>query len=132
MAKIFLVTLSEANGNDIDAQEWALTKICTRVAPLGTVTLTTTNSTFAPLSTLIELVVQLYDAKGGDCRGEIKQALEQLLEQAEGQLDPDQVEIGREHFKSLFGNYWQREFELDERSDELKDRDIRYFFKPKR
>ena len=69
MAKMFLLTLSEASGNDIDAQEWALTKICNRVAPLGTATLTTTNSTYASLYTLIELVVQRYDAKGGDCRG---------------------------------------------------------------
>ena len=132
MAKMFLVTLSEANSNDIDAQEWALNKICNRVAPLGTVTLTTTNSTYASLSTLIELVVQLYGTKGGDYRGEIKKALEELLEQAEGQLSPDQVEIGREHCKKLFGNYWQREWELDERNAELQDRSIRSFFKPRR
>ena len=132
MAKMFLVTLSEAPGNDIDAQEWALTKICNRVAPLGKVTLTTMNSTYASLSTLIELVVQLYGGTGGDHRGEIKQALEELLEQVEGRLSPDQVEIGRQYFKELFGNYWQYECELDECNAELQDRSIRSFFKPRR
>ena len=62
----------------------ALNKSCNRVARLGTVTLATTNSTYESLSTLIELVVQLYGAKGGDYRGEIMKALEGLLEQAEG------------------------------------------------
>ena len=66
MAKMFLVTLSEANSNDIKAQEWALNKICNRVAPLGTVTLTTMYSTYDEILTLIQLLVQSYGANGGD------------------------------------------------------------------
>ena len=133
MAKMFLVTLSEANSNDIKAQEWALNNICNRVAPLGTVTLTTMYSTYNETLTLIEILVQLYVANGGDRRGEIKNALQALLEQAEAQLDPDQVAEGRKAFKELFEGYWKRQHKLDdEYSDELKNLNIRRFFKPRR
>ena len=40
MAQLFLVTLSEATGNDINAQKWMLGRMCNRVEYMGKATLT--------------------------------------------------------------------------------------------
>ncbi|ABI46878.1 hypothetical protein sync_2419 [Synechococcus sp. CC9311] len=53
MAQMYLVTLSKAIGNDLDAQKWMLGKACNRVRSLGKVSLTTMYSSREDLESLV-------------------------------------------------------------------------------
>ena len=132
MAQLHLVALSEATGNDIEAQQWLLQQVCNRVQSLGKVSLTTTNSTYDDLSTLITTLCHLYAATGCDFHS-INRMLEAKLEETLAQYDPADIKEAEKVWAERKHEFWHQMLDLEiERGDELEKRSLRYFFKPRR
>ena len=132
MALMHLVTLSEANSNDVDAQKWLLDQVCNRVQFLGKVTLTTTNSTYDDLSTLIALLCQTYAASGCNF-WPLFEMLQERLKEEEAQYPPEQIKSAQEEWDNRGDRFFREIWDIEcRRGEELKQMRLRYFFKPRR
>ena len=132
MAQVFLVTLSEANSNDLGAQKWLLGWMCNRVQALGHATLTTMNSTWDDMSRLVNTVCRLYAATGCDFH-EVNDLLQEKLQEVEGRYEPETIKRAQEQWEARPQQFYDEHFKLQcDRQEELMDRPLRYFWKPRR
>ena len=128
MAQMFLVTLSEANWSDIDSKKWLLYKVCNRIESLCNVTLTSMNSSWSDLSSLIYLLCQTYNASGGDFKG-LQKLLKDRLEVEEKQFSEEQLKSAHEEWDNRSEQFWREMFDLEgERGEELETYPVSYFF----
>lgn len=131
MAQLFLVTLSEAKGNDINAQKWMLGRMCSRVEYMGKATLTTIGSTWSDISRLVNTLCRLYAATGCNF-WKVNDYLQEKLKEVEGQYDPATIKRAQQEWED-------RPYEFDKdyrqiartRGDELMQRKPRYFWPSK-
>ena len=131
MALMYLTTLSEGAGNDIDAQKWLISRVCNRAQFLGTVTLTTMGSTYDELSTLITKLCQLYSATGGKFWA-LSDMLDEKIKEAEIPYKEEQLESARADWKARPTQLGKEDWDIDERrGEELRKMPLRYFFKPR-
>lgn len=131
MAKMYLTTLSEGPGNDIDAQKWLISRVCNRAQFLGTVTLTTVGSTYNELSTLITKLCQLYSATGGNYWG-IRDMLDEKIKEAEIPYGEEQLASARADWEERPMKLEKEDWDIDgRRGEELRKMPLRYFFKPR-
>ncbi|QNJ22884.1 hypothetical protein SynMITS9220_01588 [Synechococcus sp. MIT S9220] len=137
MAEMYLVTLSEGFGNDIEKQRWMLDQMCNRAEYLGKATCTTMNSTWGEKSSLISMLVRLYGATGRDYHG-LKELLEEKIKEAEANRSEEEVAHADQHFKDRRTFLETEAIALEERFEknpervQLKDMKARRFFKPRR
>lgn len=99
MAQLFLVTLSEATGNDINAQKWMLGRMCNRVEYMGKATLTTIGSTWDDLSRLVNTLCRLYAATGCNF-WTVNDFLQEKLKEVEGQYKPEEIKGAQEQWEA--------------------------------
>ena len=131
MAQLFLVTLSEAPGNDINAQKWMLGRMCSRVEYMGKATLTTIGSSWVDLSCLVNTLCRLYAFSGGNF-WLIDDYLKEKLKEMEGKYEPARIKGGQLHWEALPEQFRKEHREIERtRGDELMQRKPRYFW-PKR
>ena len=99
MAEMYLVTLSDALGNDIELQRWMLDQMCNRAEYLGQPTCTTINSTWQEQSDLISKLVRLYEATDGDY-WKLKDLLDAQIKEAEAGRSEEEVKQADQNFKT--------------------------------
>ncbi|MCB4427980.1 hypothetical protein FZX09_04025 [Synechococcus sp. MU1643] len=132
MAELFLVTLSEAPGNDINGQKWMLGRMCNRVEYMGKATLTTMNSTWSDLSTLVNTLCRLYAATGQNF-WVVNDFLQEKLTEVESQYPPEQIKGAQLQWESRRDQFRKEFWRLQcDREDELMQRKLRYFWMPTR
>lgn len=128
MAQLFLVTLSEAPGNDINAQKWMLGRMCNRVEYMGRATLTTRNSTWDDLSRLVNTLCRLY-AFSGENFWMVDDYLQEKLKEVEGRYPPEHIKTGQLQWEAMPDQFRKEHREIERtRGDELMQRKPRYFW----
>ena len=133
MAEMYLVTLSEASGNDIGAQKWLLEKMCNRAQSMGKVTLTTMFGSWDDLYNLFITVRRLYDATGGNFQLVDTHLNSKLKEVEAKKFTPDQVEHADKAYREMWYELDREVDEIDkQRGEQLKKDPARAFFKPRR
>ena len=132
MGQLHLISLSEAAGNDIDAQRWMLSQMSRHVDYLCKVTHTTRDGTYDDLSLLITKLCNLYAATGCDYR-KVDELLQAKLDEAESQYDPESIKEVQKEWAERPHQFGKEVFELEmERGEELSKRPMRSFFRPTR
>lgn len=132
MAQLFLVTLSEANGNDLPAQKWMLGRMCNRVEYMGKATLTTIGSTWDDLSRLVNTLCRLYAATGCNF-WTVDEYLQEKLKEVEGQYDPATIKRAQQEWEDRRSQFDEEFWRLQcDREDDLINRKNRYFWRPSR
>ena len=132
MGLLHLISLSEASGNDPDAQRWMLRRMSNNVMYLGKVTHSTTAGTYNALCLLINKVCRLFAASGCDFHA-INDLLQQKLEEVEGQYKPEEIEQAQKKWDRRLHCFEESVIALDaRRGDELRALPMRYFFRPTR
>ena len=132
MAQLFLVTLSEAQGNDINGQKWMLGRMCNRVEYMGKATLTTIGSTWDDLSHLVNTLCRLYAASGQNF-WLVNDFLQEKLKEVEAQYPPEQIESAQKQWEARRDEFRQQYWDLQcTREEELMQRRLLYFWKPSR
>ena len=120
MARLFTVAISEANYNKTEDQIWLLSKVCSRIKALATVSHSVTDDSYAEYTELIELLVQVIDASRGT-KGygpryqEIDEALKSLLVEYESQYSENQIKNARQ-------KYANKRSDLIEELDQIEDK----------
>lgn len=128
MAQLFLVTLSEAQGNDINAQKWMLGRMCNRVESMGKATLTTVGSTWDDLSRLVNTLCRLYAASGNNF-WLVNDYLQEKLKEVEGQYPPGQIKRAQEQWEAMPDQFRKEFMDVQRtRDDELMQCKPRYFW----
>ena len=128
MAQLFLVTLSEAPGNDINGQKWMLGHLCNRVEYMGRATLTTNGSTWADLSRLVNTLCRLY-AFSGENFWLVHDYLQEKLQEVEGRYPPGHIKRAQERWEAMPDQFREEFWDLEyTRSEDLMKRPLRYFW----
>ena len=129
MAELHLITLSQANGNDTDAQRWLLRRVCNRVHYLGEVSLTAVGSTYNDLTFLITRLTRLYHASGQNYR-EVNGWLKEKLAEVESKYDENVLAEERSKWEiRVIGLSEDWELEMT-RGEELRSSRVTSFFHP--